>query len=81
MILLTSLNLELNYLCRLRLQNRKASWVLQLSCHFHRGSVIFIAGGGGGFWRILCFHVIFQGGKREDQSSPTEVKSGGWTVN
>ena len=81
---MTSLNLELNYLCRLGLQNRKASWVLQLSCHFHRGPVIFIAGGGGGggggLEDVVCSRVV-QGGKREDQSSPTEVKSGGWTVN
>ena len=82
-ILLTSLNLELNYLCRLGLQNRKASWVLQLSCHFHRGPVIFIAGGGGGVVGLedFVFSRDFQGGKREDQLSPTEVKSGGWTVN
>ena len=29
----------------------------------------------------FVFSRDFQGGKREDQSSPTEVKSGGWTVN
>lgn len=63
MILLTSLNLELNYLCRLRLQNRKASWVLQLSCHFHRGSVIFIAGGGGRILEDFVFSRDFSGGK------------------
>ena len=40
-----------------------------------------MGGGGGGGLEDFVFSHDFQGGKREDQSSPTEVKSGGWTVN
>ena len=45
------------------------------------GPVFIDGGGGGGGWGGFVFSRDFQGGKREDQSSPTEVKSGGWTVN